>query len=150
MVDVIKLNDEREIENLAQFFHKKWKVPISAYVESMTDALKSEKGIPSWFYVKDEKEIIAGLGVIENDFHKRADLTPNICAVYVKENYRNKGIARKLLDFAQKDLAKFGIDKVYLITSHTTFYEKCGFEFYGMIEENDGNLIRCYVNKQIN
>lgn len=28
-------------------------------------------------------------------FHKRMDLTPNICAVYVEEDYRNKGMAKK-------------------------------------------------------
>lgn len=35
--------------------------------------------IPNWF--------IAGAGVIENDFHNRPDLTPNICALYVEEDY---------------------------------------------------------------
>ena len=40
-------------------------------------------------------KVIGGLGVIENDFHDRKDLTPNICAVYTEEEYRN--ICRRLL-----------------------------------------------------
>lgn len=37
--------------------------------------------------------IVGGLGVIENDFHNRKDLTPNVCAVYVDEDYLCQGIA---------------------------------------------------------
>lgn len=40
--------------------------------------------------------IVAGLGVIENDFHNRKDLAPNVCAVYTEEDCRCKGIAGKL------------------------------------------------------
>ena len=41
-----------------------------------------------------------GAGVIENDFHDRKDLTPNVCAVYVEEHCRCQGIAGKLLEFS--------------------------------------------------
>lgn len=146
-MEVQKLVDENLIQDLAVFFHNKWKVPVRAYVESMQDGLKSKTGVPSWYYVRVNGEFIAGLGVIENDFHKRKDLTPNICAVFVKENYRNRGIARKMLDFVCKDLAENGIKDVYLITTHTSFYEKCGFDYYCDIEENDGNIVRGYHKK---
>ncbi len=52
----------------------------------------------------NEKEIIAGIGVIENDFHNRKDLAPNVCAVYVEEAYRNRGIAGRMLQFVCDDL----------------------------------------------
>lgn len=51
-----------------------------------------------------ENEIVGGIGVIENDFHKRKDLTPNICAFYIEEGYRNMGMAKEMLDFVCKDL----------------------------------------------
>jgi predicted GNAT family acetyltransferase len=46
--------------------------------------------------LKDGK-IIAGAGVITNDFHNRPDLTPNVCAVYVEKEYRCRGIAGRML-----------------------------------------------------
>ncbi len=52
---------------------------------------------PEWYIVLDKEIIIAGVGVIENDFHNRKDLTPNVCAVYVEPLYRNQGIAGKML-----------------------------------------------------
>lgn len=139
------LSDRDMIETAANWFHEKWNVPLQAYMESMESSLSEDTGVPAWYIVKDESDnIIAGLGNIGNDFHKRPDLTPNICAVYVEEKYRQQGIALRLLNHACAELAKKGITDVYLITSHTAFYERCGWDFYGMIEENDGNMTRCY------
>ena len=133
------------IQRAAQWFQSKWGVPMEAYLESMNEALEADGGVPAWYVILDEQnEIIAGLGVIANDFHKRPDLAPNICAVYVEEAYRRQGLARMLLDHAADELARHGVDTVYLITGHTGLYERYGFTFYGMIEENDGNMIRMY------
>ena len=52
----------------------------------------------------EEDRIIGGLGVIENDFHDRKDLSPNVCAVYTEENKRCQGIAGSLLDFVCDDM----------------------------------------------
>lgn len=130
----------------ADWFHEKWKVPVEAYLESMRTGCSSMDGVPAWYVILgDDDRIIAGIGVIENDFHKRPDLTPNLCALYVEEAYRHQGIARSLLDHACNQLFSNGINTAYLITSHTEFYERCGWDFYGMIEEDDGNMIRMYM-----
>lgn len=52
----------------------------------------------------DLRQIIAGAGVIENDFHDRKDLVLNLCALYVEESYRQQNIARQLLDSARADM----------------------------------------------
>lgn len=43
--------------------------------------------------------MVGGIGVIENDFHNRNDLTPNVCALYVEQTDRCQGIAGKLLRY---------------------------------------------------
>lgn len=143
---MIALQDHPErMEAAAAWFHEKWKVPLEAYRESMVESCEAAGGVPAWYVILDEKEqIIAGIGVIANDFHKRPDLTPNLCALYVEEPYRGRGIAKKLLDHACRELNAAGVSMAYLITSHTAFYERCGWTFYGMIEEDDGNRIRMY------
>lgn len=94
-------------------------------------------------------EIVGGLGVIENDFHERKDLAPNVCAVYTEEAHRCKGIAGKLLDFVCEDMEKFGIDTLYLLTDHTSFYERYGWEFLCMVREDgkEEKTARCYVHR---
>lgn len=143
---IIALKDcPARMEEAAAWFHEKWKVPLEAYRESMEESRRTDTGVPAWYVVLGEQEqIIAGIGVIANDFHKRPDLTPNLCALYVEEPYRGQGIAKKLLDHACRELCGAGVPTAYLITSHTAFYERCGWAFYGMIEEDDGNRIRMY------
>ena len=87
----------------------------------------------------EDDRIIGGLGVIENDFHDRKDLAPNVCAVYTEADRRCRGIAGALLNYVCADMKKKGIDTLYLITDHTSFYERYGWEFFCMVQ---GSLIR--------
>ncbi len=87
----------------------------------------------------------AGAGVIDNDFHERKDLTPNLCALFVEENYRNQNIAKHILDFIREDLSNQGIQTLYLITDHTEFYEKCGWRFLMLVKDEEGEMVRMYV-----
>ena len=105
------------------WFHTKWGIPQEAYLACMDSYLNHETEY-GWFLCLDEEKIIAGLGVIENDFHDRKDLSPNICAVYTEDNYRRMGIAGELLNMAVSDLKAKGISPVYLLTDHTGFYER--------------------------
>ncbi len=68
-------------DTAAEWFHSKWGVPKEAYLGCMTAYLnhKTELG---WYLCLENGRIIGGMGVIENDFHDRKDLTPNVCAVY--------------------------------------------------------------------
>lgn len=78
----------------------------------------------------EEGRIIGGLGVIENDFHDRKDLSPNVCAVYTEEDRRGMGVAGALLNGVCADMKERGIDTLYLLTDHDSFYERYGWEFY--------------------
>ena len=91
--EIITLRQKPElIEEAAEWFHNKWCVPKEAYLECMNAYLNGETEY-GWYLCLDGNKIIAGMGVIENDFHNRKDLTPNVCAVYTEEEYRCKGIA---------------------------------------------------------
>ncbi len=134
-------------ENAACWFHQKWGVPQEAYLECMDDYLNG-KSRYGWFLCLDGNEIIGGLGVIENDFHDRKDLTPNICAVYTQQEYRCRGIAGRLLNMAVEDLRSKSISPVYLLTDHIGFYERYGWEFLCMVQgDGEATLSRMYVHR---
>jgi GNAT superfamily N-acetyltransferase len=142
----ITLRERPELKDTAAgWFHKKWGVPVSAYLECMEDYLggNTEYG---WYLCLDGDRIIGGLGVIQNDFHERKDLFPNVCAVYTEDEYRGQGIAGKLLDLAVEDMRSKGITPIYLITDHTGFYERYGWEFYCMVQGSDPEPSRIYVH----
>jgi GNAT superfamily N-acetyltransferase len=94
--------------------------------------------------LNEQKNIIAGAGVIENDFHNRKDLSPNLCALFVEEEYRKQNIAKELLNFAKSDLKNRGYDNLYLITELCDFYEKCEWHFFTMVEDEDSNIMKMY------
>ena len=118
------------IDEACKFFSNAWQIPYNAYYESMEEMKTSSLGYPFWLVVTFKDEIVGGLGVIKNDFHSRIDLFPNICAVFVKENHRRKGLCPLLLKTIIEHLHKHKIDKVYLVTNHTSLYEKYGFAYY--------------------
>ena len=142
---IIELNQEPEMKiRAAEWFHEKWGVPLQAYIESMNECLSG--GLPRWYLAMAGDRIIGGCGIIENDFHKRPDLTPNLCALYVEGDCRSNGIAGALLDFACRDMLGRGFSTLYLVTDHTSFYERYGWEFLCTVEEEGGELLtRMYV-----
>ena len=112
----------------ANWFHSKWHVPTEAYLTCMDAYLNGETEY-GWYLCTDGEQIVGGMGVIENDFHDRPDLTPNVCAVFTEEDHRGRGIAGKLLNMVVEDLRGKGVSPVYLFTDHTGFYERYGWEF---------------------
>ncbi|MGN0688353.1 MAG: GNAT family N-acetyltransferase, partial [Oscillospiraceae bacterium] len=131
-------------QRAAEWFNAKWGVPVEAYLDSMNECIGKPCAEVQWYVLTDEDRIIAGMGVIENDFHDRKDLAPNICAVYTEEEYRGRGIAKYLLDYVCADLSRLGTDTLYLITNHDDFYEKCGFEHYCSVKEDNGHTAKLY------
>ena len=149
-MEILMLREHREyIKKAAAWFHAKWGVPQAAYEESMLACLEKNTAIPQWYLAVHRAEIIGGVGVIENDFHDRKDLAPNLCALYVEPEYRCQGIAGRLLDYACKDMKSRGISVLYLITDHTSFYERYGWEYLCMVQgDGEAEMIRMYVHRE--
>lgn len=127
---ILKISENKELKgHAALWFHEKWNIPLEAYAESMEECMQGMSAVPQWYVALDGNRIIGGLGVIENDFHDRKDLTPNVCAVYVEEAYRCQEIAGKMLD-------------------HASFYEWYGWEFLCMVQgEGEPEPSRMYIHR---
>ena len=144
---IVRLRERRDLkEKAAEWFSSKWDIPKEAYLESIEKSFSAV--VPSWYLCLVDDIIIAGMGVIENDFHNRPDLTPNVCAVFTEPEYRNQGICGNLLDFVCKDMKQSDIDTLYLLTGHTGLYERFGWE-YLCPGQGDGEekMSRMYVHR---
>ena len=140
-------NNLKIINKAANWFHSKWGVPTEAYLKCMNDYIEGKTNY-GWFLCVENDEIIGGLGVIENDFHDRPDLSPNICALYVEEEHRGKGIAGLLLNLVVEELKRLNVSPVYLVTNHIGFYEKYGWEFYCEVQcAGESFLSRLYIHR---
>lgn len=144
----VTLRERPELkEAAALWFHEKWGIPREAYAECIEAYLNGETEY-GWYLCLEGEKIIGGLGVIENDFHDRKDLTPNVCAVYTEKEYRCHGIAGRLLDMVAEDMRSKGISPIYLITDHVNFYERYGWEFLCMVQgDNESDMTRMYIHR---
>ena len=112
------------------------------------DAYLSGETEYGWYLCLDGNKIVGGMGVIENDFHDRKDLAPNVCAVYTEEACRGKGIAGQLLTIVVDDMKSQGITPIYLVTDHTGFYERYGWEFLCMVQgDGEPDRSRMYIHR---
>ena len=148
--EIVRLTDRPELKTAAaQWFHEKWGIPLAAYEASMADCLRQDGPVPQWYMAVEGPRIIAGLGVIENDFHDRKDLTPNVCAVYTEADRRGRGIAGALLRYVCADMKAHGIEVLYLITDHTSFYERYGWRFLCMVQgDGEPEPTRMYIHEE--
>lgn len=147
--DIVRITDRPELkEKAAQWFHEKWCVPYETYLESMEEAIAGKGAVPQWYLALDGGRIAAGMGVIENDFHDRKDLAPNVCAVFTEPDCQCMGLAGKLLAFVSDDMKSRGISTLYLVTDHDSFYERYGWEYLCPVtQDGDDKPSRMYVHR---
>ncbi len=118
----LRLSDRPELKNeAAERFHRRWGIPLSAYVDSMDECLAGGKAVPQWYMAVADGATVGGLGVIENDFHERQDL---VC----------------------RDMKVRGIGTLYLVTDHVGFYERYGWSFLCHVKCDDGSVSRMYTH----
>ena len=148
MLKFITLRENSQLKTTAaNWFSSKWRVPMEAYLECMDTYLNHETEY-GWYLCLDGEQIVAGMGVIDNDFHNRKDLAPNVCAVFTEEAYRCQGIAGHLLNMVVDDMKSKGISPIYLFTDHTSFYERYGWEFYCLAQgDGEDEPSRLYIHR---
>ena len=123
----------------AVWFSRRWGIPVG---------LRRKAPVPQWYVVRDGGRLLAGAGVIANDFHDRKDLTPNLCALFVEPPWRGRGTAGRLLDFIRRDLGAMGIPRLYLVTDHTAFYERYGWEYLCPVRgDGEAQDSRMYIHR---
>ena len=131
----------------AAWFQSKWGVPEEAYLACMDACLSGETDY-NWYLCLDGGRIVGGMGVIDNDFHDRKDLSPNVCAVYTEPEYRGRGVAGRLLALTAEDMRGRGVGTLYLLTDHTGFYERYGWEFFCLAQgDGEEQPARLYIHR---
>src|SRR5665647_1042586 len=84
--------------NQRVFHHRIYRHGIS-YDEILADLSSRTKGeIPFTFVAIENGKCIGTVSLFSNDLKERADLTPWLGSLYVSIDYRNKGVAKQLMD----------------------------------------------------
>jgi len=144
-INIISVREHPEYKDRAvDYFSSKWGIDRKIYDDSITDSLATANSTPRWYLMLRGDDIIGSYGLIENDFMVRKDLTPWLCALHIEENERSHGLGGKLLEHGRREVAGLGFPKVYLCTDHVGYYERYGWQFFGMEESEFGGETRVY------
>ena len=138
-----------QMEAVIAYFQQQWASEESMMVYD--DALRRTPGaknpLPQWYWLQDGERIIGCAGLITNDFISRGELYPWLCALYIDPEYRQQGLARRLIDHIARHTRELGFDQLHLCTDIEGFYEKAGFVFNGLGYHPWGESSRVYTRE---
>ena len=92
-------------------------------------------------------ELISYCTFAEKDDIQPTDLTPWVGFVYTFPEHRGHRYAGLLFDEVERLAKEQQVTEVYLSTNHVGLYEKYGWEFFGMMDDMDGEPSRVYVKR---
>ncbi len=142
---ILPLKEHPEYHPIAsQWLAEKWGISQNKYFESMQECWQEDKSIPRWYIALEGYKLVGAVGVVNYDGHNDIDVSPNVCALYVEEGHRNKGIARALLERLKQDAEENGIKKLYLYTRLDGYYEKLGWKYLKDAKRDNGKTYRVY------
>lgn len=155
MIKIEKLNS-KNIENVltvTNMMYEWWGKESYISYELMKEIIISycsNEDFPIVLIAKENENIIGTISLVSNDTQLRQDLYPVMSSLFIKEEYRNKGIGSKLVQ-EMINLAKEKFNKVYLLTHLDGYYERFGFQYIETtkafidLKNNQPALDRLYV-----
>jgi N-acetylglutamate synthase-like GNAT family acetyltransferase len=132
-VKIVPLADKKEfIAELAELHHAEWKhLNPSLTLEGRAEALAASagrEGIPSIFIATSRGQLVGSAALVENDMNTKPNLSPWLAAVYVKEGFRHRGVATKLITRCENEAVRSNANTWYLYTEFASkLYEKLGW-----------------------
>lgn len=117
-------------DRMIEFFRRHWATEASGmvYEDCIRSSIGAKGPMPQWYALAQGDRIVAGCGLIANDFVSRMDLTPWLAALYVVEDFRSAGLGGRLVRHCLAEAGRLGYDALYLCTDHVGYYERFGFE----------------------
>ncbi len=138
-MNITRITDSPELlPSAAAWFEAVWGSPAEGYRQSMEDAAADTGALPQWYLMLGEDhKIIGGCGVTAGELPGRKGLFPFLCALFIEQKHRGKGLSRMLLEYVCADRKRAGEECLYLITELSLYYERFGWSF---LENTEGDL----------
>ncbi len=149
---IVEISTVPDLLNAAiTYFHQKWGSDSNYifYKDCIEHSVGDSSALPKFFVVLEKDAIIASYALLTNDIISRQDLMPWFACLFVNEEYRNQGIAGKLLEHALKEAHAIGFSNLYLSTDLVGFYEKKGWEHVCMGYGVSGDAFKVYAKETV-
>ena len=144
-------NEQKYLKEVSEWIWKECSKENGAKLEDVIYRTRhsiNKNDIPKMFIAKHNSEVIGVVSLWVNDLKSRQDLFPWMATLYVKKDYRNKGLGGQILekaiaqvyeDFGKRSIA-LGCHKENVRAAQ--FYERHGFVRTGVFERDDEYFLR--------
>ena len=119
---------------LADWHHTEWATlnpgqTLEQRIESM-QAFLTESLVPSMFISLYEGQLAASAAIVACDMESRPEWSPWLASVYVKPEFRRRGLGSALVTAVMNHAQQQGLSALYLFTpDQASFYEQLGWQF---------------------
>lgn len=151
-MEIVLLSEDNDLlKKGIHYFWSKWgnESNFDSYEDCIVHSIQNTNSLPKFYVLLDEGKIIGSYALLTNDLISRQDLLPWFACLFIDEEYRNQGLAEKLLDHSLTEAQNIGFDSIYLSTDLNNFYEKKGWNYFAKGYSVFGNSIKIYVKKII-
>ena len=139
-MEIVNLIDNKEcIFEVADWLYKEFvqnirnDIDLNFLIRALYNRRKDS--IPITLIAVEDNICLGTITLFENDL-KTMQLTPWLGALYVKEKYRGRGIAKELMNELELITKGLGFKELYLRTEHTAdYYRKIGWK--SLFEKKD-------------
>jgi predicted N-acetyltransferase YhbS len=122
------------IPTIAEWFYREWGVfhpelDVTGIVERLGERCNTGR-IPLSLVAVVQEEVIGTVSLKKYDMDTRMQYSPWLASLYVRKDYRNKGVGVRLIDAGLRKARTLGIKHLYLYTrlrKHADFYLSRGW-----------------------
>jgi N-acetylglutamate synthase-like GNAT family acetyltransferase len=113
-----------------KFYHAKWGNDKNYifFADAIRHSSKAETGLPRFYLLLKQNEMVGCCGLVTNDFISRHDLYPWMAGIYVIKSERGQHLGNFMMRHAEAEAKIAGHSTLYLTTDHDGYYEKYGWE----------------------
>lgn len=121
------------LPKLAEWHHEEWAYlnPGQSYDERVykMQAYLNDDFVPSTWLAEENGVLLGSAAIIESDMETHPALTPWMASVFVKAEYRRKGIGSALVKHVVASAKQAGYETLYLFTpDQQSLYQKLGWK----------------------
>ena len=92
-------------------------------------------------------KIVGMASILKTDYYPLPEICPWISTLFVTEEYREKGICKRLIAYAEEYAKNQGFDVCYIPSEYEGLYEKYGYSYVKDIVNYGGGCDRLYSRK---
>lgn len=130
--------DEQNLDIMTNWMYNWWGKEEGYTFESIKCYLKhsfQKDRLPKTYGVFYDVILVGMFQFTYSDLEIRPDIYPWLANLYVDEKYRNKGIARVMLEKVNKIArTSLNFNELYLFTKHIALYEKFGWTYISELD----------------